>query len=133
VLAGGEYRVFAAAARPPCVRVRAGIQDDAPRCCVCPQDARVPWRRYIVRDVLARVRPGAIVILHEVGAWGTGVVEVLEEVLSNLNRRGYEIVTVSELLKRSAEQEWSTHHEHRGQRSRNTRDPDRRTARWPEV
>ena len=76
---------------------------------VYPQDAHVPWRRYIVRDVLVRVRPGAIVILHEVGALGTGVVEVLEEVLSNLNRRGYEIVTVSELLKRSAKQEWSAH------------------------
>lgn len=65
---------------------------------VYPQDARVRWRHYLVWDVLRRVRPGAIVILHEGRPERAIVTDVLDDVLPELALRGYEITTVSELL-----------------------------------
>jgi len=51
--------------------------------------------------VLRRVRPGSIVILHEGGPGRRAVVPVLRRVLPELKARGYEVVTVSELLARA--------------------------------
>lgn len=65
---------------------------------VYPHDARVRWRAYVVWDILRRVRPGGIVILHEGRPDRVRVIEVLSTVLPELRRRGYEITTVSKLL-----------------------------------
>jgi len=65
---------------------------------VYPQDAHVHRRDYLVWDVLRRVRPGGIVILHEGRPERAVVTAVLDAVLPELRRRGYEVTTVSELL-----------------------------------
>lgn len=70
---------------------------------VYPNDVRVYSDANVIKDVLKRVRKGGIIILHE----GEGrpdqpprarIVDILEQVLSELRRRGYRVVTVSELL-----------------------------------
>ena len=68
---------------------------------VYPNDVRIWSDSVIVKDVLRRVRPGGIIILHE-GEDHPGqpprgrVVAILEQVLEGL--RDYRIVTVSQLL-----------------------------------
>jgi peptidoglycan-N-acetylglucosamine deacetylase len=70
---------------------------------VYPHDVRIRSDRVVVKSVLRVVREGAIIVLHE----GTGkkdqpprkrIVRILDEVLTELARRGYSVVTVSELL-----------------------------------
>jgi peptidoglycan/xylan/chitin deacetylase (PgdA/CDA1 family) len=60
-----------------------------------------PWPRetapMMVKEVLGHVRPGSIVIFHANGrGWHTP--EALPEIVLKLKARGYEFVTVSELL-----------------------------------
>lgn len=52
----------------------------------------------ITRDVLARVKPGSIVVFHANGR-GLHTRAVLPEVISALARRGTRLVTVSTLLR----------------------------------
>jgi peptidoglycan/xylan/chitin deacetylase (PgdA/CDA1 family) len=66
---------------------------------VYPLDPHIHWVRYLVWHVLGTVRPGAIVILHEGDPSRARVLKVLAEVLPVLRARGYEMVTVSELLR----------------------------------
>jgi peptidoglycan/xylan/chitin deacetylase (PgdA/CDA1 family) len=70
---------------------------------VYPHDVRASSVGFIAADVLKRVRPGAIIVLHE----GEGkpeqpprqrIVEILEHVLQELSTRNYRVVTVSELI-----------------------------------
>lgn len=58
------------------------------------------WRTQSPRDVVARVsphtvEPGSIVLLHEGQRW---TLDALGEIVPELERSGYELVTVSELL-----------------------------------
>jgi peptidoglycan/xylan/chitin deacetylase (PgdA/CDA1 family) len=64
---------------------------------VYPYDAHHPWPRLSAAYVLANVRPGAIVVLHEGGARGRRTLQVLRRVLPALRARGYRVVTLSEL------------------------------------
>lgn len=66
---------------------------------VYPHDAQLPWRPYVVREVAARARPGAIVILHEGKPSRIPVVGTIDEVLGRLVARGLRVVSVSELLR----------------------------------
>lgn len=66
---------------------------------VYPQDAWLRVPRWVAFDVLRRVRPGAIVILHEGTPERVAVLDVLEAILPELRRRGYRIETVSGLLR----------------------------------
>lgn len=51
----------------------------------------------LVRRILARVRPGSIVVLHANGrGWHTG--EAMPQIISALRRAGYGFATVSELI-----------------------------------
>lgn len=64
---------------------------------VYPYDATIPsvtWSRWYI---LRNVRPGAILILHDGGARGRRTVRVLRAVLPELRRRGFRVVTLSEL------------------------------------
>jgi peptidoglycan-N-acetylglucosamine deacetylase len=65
-------------------------------------DWREPDPLAIAVNVLSQVRPGAIVILHDSDETGTAdrtpTVEALGLILPALKARGYEFVTVSELL-----------------------------------
>lgn len=67
-----------------------------------PEDWKSPPAEAIVQHVLDEARPGAIVDLHD--GWGRTprdrqpTVEALERLLPELHTRGFELVTVSELL-----------------------------------
>ena len=51
-------------------------------------------------DILARVRPGSIILIHPMYRTNQVARDALPFVLDGLQKRGYEVVTVSELLKR---------------------------------
>jgi peptidoglycan/xylan/chitin deacetylase (PgdA/CDA1 family) len=52
---------------------------------------------YAAQHILLNVRPGGVIILHDGGADQERTVAVLERILPALRRRGYRVVTVSEL------------------------------------
>jgi peptidoglycan-N-acetylglucosamine deacetylase len=52
---------------------------------------------YAARHILFNVRPGGVIILHDATADQDRTVAVLERILPALRRRGYRVVTVSEL------------------------------------
>jgi peptidoglycan/xylan/chitin deacetylase (PgdA/CDA1 family) len=64
---------------------------------VYPFDAALAFPALATRHILANVRPGAVVVLHDGGARGRRTLEVLRMVLPQLRQRGYRVVTLSEL------------------------------------
>ncbi len=66
---------------------------------VYPHDPQIasPWLN--ARHILSMVRPGAIIICHDRRAW---TAPMLRRVLPELRRRGYRVVTVTQLLKEAA-------------------------------
>ncbi len=79
----------------------AAIQRAKHRCAlgsVYPADASIPWAAFARRYILRNARPGAIVILHDGGARGRRTARVLADVLPELRRQGYRIVSLSELV-----------------------------------
>jgi peptidoglycan/xylan/chitin deacetylase (PgdA/CDA1 family) len=64
---------------------------------VYPYDAHVRAPRLAAAYLLANVRPGAVIVLHEGGGRGRRTVDVLRRVLPVLRARGYRVVTLSEL------------------------------------
>jgi peptidoglycan/xylan/chitin deacetylase (PgdA/CDA1 family) len=69
---------------------------------VDPSDYALRSPREIARRVLARVRPGSIVVLHDGGADRSPTVQALPRILSTLRGEGYRVVTITELLHASA-------------------------------
>jgi peptidoglycan/xylan/chitin deacetylase (PgdA/CDA1 family) len=67
---------------------------------VAAMHAGVPGDQRITARLLADIRPGSIVVLHEGTAERTGVVEATDELLAGLSRNGLTAVTVSELVDR---------------------------------
>ncbi|MGH7578549.1 MAG: chitin deacetylase family protein [Gemmatimonadales bacterium] len=65
---------------------------------VYPFDVTLPSVSLGARFILRNVRPGAIVILHDAGARGRRTARVLARVLPELRRRGYRVVSLSELV-----------------------------------
>ena len=63
---------------------------------VYPHDAQLPFAWLNARHILSKVRPGAIVVCHDRRAWTAPMLKV---VLPELRRRGYSVVSVSELLR----------------------------------
>lgn len=66
---------------------------------VYPHDPQIGYAWLNARHVLSMVRPGAIIICHDRRSW---TAPMLRKVLPELKRRGYRVVTVSELLKASS-------------------------------
>jgi peptidoglycan/xylan/chitin deacetylase (PgdA/CDA1 family) len=66
-----------------------------------PHDQSLRDPAAIARRVLGAVEPGAIVLLHDGGSGRWATVQALPRILTALHRRGYRVVTVSELLTRS--------------------------------
>lgn len=64
---------------------------------VYPYDATIPSTTFASWHIIGNVQPGAIVVLHDGGARGERTVRVLETVLPALERRGFRVVTLSEL------------------------------------
>jgi peptidoglycan/xylan/chitin deacetylase (PgdA/CDA1 family) len=52
---------------------------------------------YAARHILLNVRPGGVIVLHDGTADQERTVGVLQRVLPALRRRGYQVVTISEL------------------------------------
>jgi len=64
---------------------------------VYPFDANISSLSFAVAFISLNVKPGAIIILHDRGKRGKRTVETLKRVLPKLKRRGYKIVTLTEL------------------------------------
>lgn len=62
------------------------------------EDYRRPGTDAIVRNVLTRTRPGAIVLLHDGGGDRSQTVAALPRIIRGLRVRGYRLVTVPRLL-----------------------------------
>lgn len=58
--------------------------------------------RAYAQDILARIRPGSIILIHPMYRHNQVARDALPIVLDGLQAQGYEVVTVSELLKRTA-------------------------------
>jgi peptidoglycan/xylan/chitin deacetylase (PgdA/CDA1 family) len=65
---------------------------------VYPFDATIPSVAWATDYVLRNARPGAILVLHDGGHRGRRTARVLAGVLPELRRRGYQVVTLSELV-----------------------------------
>ncbi|MBI4512707.1 MAG: polysaccharide deacetylase family protein [Gemmatimonadetes bacterium] len=65
---------------------------------IYPYDALIPWPDFAAFHVLSKVRPGSIIILHDAGTRGRRTVEALRQILPELNRRGFDVVTLSQLV-----------------------------------
>jgi peptidoglycan-N-acetylglucosamine deacetylase len=68
---------------------------------VYPHDPVIRSRRFAARYVLRRSRPGAIIVLHEGDASRAWVVDVLEEVLPELRRRGLRVTSIGRLIRQA--------------------------------
>jgi peptidoglycan-N-acetylglucosamine deacetylase len=65
---------------------------------IYPYDAHLPWPGLSSAYVLANLRPGSVIVLHEGGDRSRRTIEALRRVLPALRARGYRIVTLSELV-----------------------------------
>jgi peptidoglycan/xylan/chitin deacetylase (PgdA/CDA1 family) len=64
---------------------------------VYPFDPQIPFPSYAFWLIRRSVRPGSIIILHDGGYKGRNTIKTLQAVLPDLARRGYRVVTLSEL------------------------------------
>ncbi|OJJ48749.1 hypothetical protein ASPZODRAFT_61894 [Penicilliopsis zonata CBS 506.65] len=62
---------------------------------IYPHDAQIPYWKVNAYHVLSMLRPGAIIICHDRRSW---TAPMLRHVIPEIQRQGYRIVTVSELL-----------------------------------
>jgi peptidoglycan/xylan/chitin deacetylase (PgdA/CDA1 family) len=65
---------------------------------VYPYDPTIPSVAYASWFIRRNVRPGAVVILHDGGSRGIRTARTLQNVLPWLNRHGYRVVSLSELV-----------------------------------
>ena len=69
---------------------------------VYPFDSHVRSVRIASAYILANIRPGAVIVLHETGARGPRTAETLRRVLPTMKEQGYRVVTLSELDRQRA-------------------------------
>ena len=65
---------------------------------IYPYDATIPSAGFAARYIIWHTRPGAVVVLHDGGSRGRRTAQVLSEVLPELRRRGFRVVSLSELV-----------------------------------
>lgn len=63
---------------------------------IYPHDPQIPYWSVNARHILSMVRSGGIIICHDRRSW---TLPMLKIILPELKKRGYRVVTVSELLK----------------------------------
>ncbi|MCJ1226829.1 hypothetical protein MMC12_003483 [Toensbergia leucococca] len=63
---------------------------------IYPHDPQIPFWRINASHILSMLRPGGIIICHDRRSW---TAPMLRKVLPEMRRRGYRIVTISELLR----------------------------------
>lgn len=76
------------------------IKDQGYQCAlgsVYPYDPVIGMHWFSAYYVLWKIKPGAVIILHDNGKRGHRTAKALEIILPALNRRGYQVVTLSEL------------------------------------
>uniref|UniRef100_A0A6A7G5I8 Cystathionine beta-lyase n=1 Tax=Hirondellea gigas TaxID=1518452 RepID=A0A6A7G5I8_9CRUS len=61
---------------------------------VYPSDPQLPYPALIKAHIIARARPGAIIVLHDLKTTADALDDILTELVDN---RGYKVVTLSEL------------------------------------
>ncbi|KAL8906729.1 MAG: hypothetical protein Q9207_001855 [Kuettlingeria erythrocarpa] len=66
---------------------------------IYPHDPQIPYWRLNAKHILSMLRPGAIIICHDRRNWTP---PMLRKVLPEIRRRGYRVVTVTELLKQAS-------------------------------
>ena len=69
---------------------------------IYPYDALIPAPAFAAFYILRKVRPGSIIVLHDGGARGQRTVAVLRRILPELQRRGFRVVTLSQLVESGA-------------------------------
>jgi len=82
-------------------KMLATVHEHGYRCAlgsVHPFDPQIASARFSARYILSNVRPGSIIILHDYGARGERTFTALATILPELDRRGFRVVTLSELL-----------------------------------
>ncbi|KAK8219332.1 hypothetical protein M8818_001066 [Zalaria obscura] len=67
---------------------------------IYPHDPQIPYPAVNARHVLSMLRPGGIVICHDRRQW---TVPMLRVVLPEMRRRGWRVVTVTELLREAGD------------------------------
>ena len=68
---------------------------------VYPFDPQIRWPAFSSWVIRRQLRPGAIIILHDQGYKGRNTATTLRAVLPHLKRRGYRVVTLTELTSRT--------------------------------
>ena len=63
---------------------------------VYPHDPQIPFWRLNANHILSMLQPGGIIICHDRRSW---TAPMLRKVLPEMKRRGYRVVTVTELLR----------------------------------
>lgn len=100
---GGAYpRLFRppyGAVAPSTFHVLHGVRMLTVLWSIDPGDWRRPGTGTIVSSVLARARPGAIVILHDGGGYRDQTVAALPAIIDGLHKRHFTLVSVSQLLR----------------------------------
>jgi len=79
------------------------IHENGYRCAlgsVYPYDPQIGSAWFSTKYVLWKVKPGAIIILHDYQRRGERAAAALSKILPELARRGYQVVTLSELVER---------------------------------
>jgi hypothetical protein len=81
-------------------RMLATLEAHGYRCAlgsVYPFDPQIRWSWFSRRFILSNVQPGSVVILHDWDSKGRRTVETLSNVLPVLAKRGFRVVTLTEL------------------------------------
>jgi peptidoglycan/xylan/chitin deacetylase (PgdA/CDA1 family) len=65
---------------------------------VYPFDPQLGSSWFTTRYVLWKVKPGSIIVLHDFDSRGERTAVALDTILPELTRRGYSVVTLSELV-----------------------------------
>lgn len=63
------------------------------------EDWKNPGVHRIVKTVLKGIKPGNVILFHDGGGNRSQTVKALEKILPELQKQGYEFVTITELLK----------------------------------
>jgi peptidoglycan/xylan/chitin deacetylase (PgdA/CDA1 family) len=63
---------------------------------IYPHDPQIPFWRINASHILSMLQPGGIIICHDRRSW---TVPMLRKVLPEIRRKGYRIVTITELLR----------------------------------
>jgi peptidoglycan/xylan/chitin deacetylase (PgdA/CDA1 family) len=81
-------------------RMLATLEAHGYRCAlgsVYPFDPQIRWSWFSKRFILSNVQPGSVVILHDWDSKGRRTVKTLSNVLPELAKRGFRVVTLTEL------------------------------------